>query len=70
MKFSESYIGQPIFITNDPSKIGYIKNLSMVQYYDTMCDDFVIENVYVVVDRGSFEIEYGIDELTPAKGNM
>lgn len=62
MKFSESYIGQPVFLTNNPDKIGYIHRIS--------CIHDGIENIYVLVDRGDVKFEYGLNELTPAKGNM
>jgi len=73
MKFSESYVGQPVFIRNNLSKIGYIKKLSFIEYNDGDDDGSdinIINNICVIVDRGGFTAEYDINELTPAKGNM
>jgi len=70
MKFSESYVGQPVFIKNDTSKFGYIKKLSFIEYDDSDSNINTINNIYVIVDRGETSIEYDIKELTPAKGNM
>jgi len=73
VKFSESYRGQPVFVTNESWKIGYIIDLSIVEY---VMDRHVgtpintINEVYVLVDHGDHDKEYNLNDLTPAKGNI
>jgi len=73
MKFSETYKGQPVFKTNEPWKIGYIKNLALVEYeIDRYAGTVIntIEDIYVTVEHFDYDQEYHINELTPAKGNI
>ncbi len=73
MKFSESYKGQPVFVTNEPWKIGYIIDLSIVEYVTDRYSGTPINSVgevYVTVDHGEYDREYNINNLTPAKGNI
>lgn len=60
MKFSEFFIGMPVSINGDNNAVGVITK------YVGVIDDIY----YVNVDLGKYELEFSLDELKPAKGNI
>lgn len=60
MKFGDFYIGMPVFFERNPDRVGVI-----VKYAG--CHDGIY---YMDVDLGEDVIEYPLDELISAKGNV
>ena len=62
MKFSESYIGQPVVWKDEPDKYGYIIGLKQGAFSNVL---------FVKINTGIEDYEVAVfKEIEPAKGNI